>query len=217
MGLTLFGSLHLAYGKRTTPPRLSGLTSRAAMIGEGRTAGFRGIRYQTQKIAPAVLPRQSPYSRHEQRTDCSRGTQKALPHVVTALVAKRAEIAGQIENLQVQVRRLTVDLDHVEETLRLFAPDIDMEAISPRRVPLQHHAFRGETSRIVLESLHKSVWPLSTTQITERVMRERNLDTSDANCAAMSQRVRACLNHRKRERGIIRSMPGPGKVLLWEL
>jgi hypothetical protein len=40
--------------------------------------------------------------------------------------------------------------------------------------------FRGETSRIVLESLHKSAWPLSTTQITERVMRERNLDPSDA-------------------------------------
>jgi hypothetical protein len=61
------------------------------------------------------------------------GTQKALPHVVTAVVAKRAEIAGQIEHLQGQARQLTVHVDHVEETLRLFAPDVDMEAIAPRR------------------------------------------------------------------------------------
>ena len=53
------------------------------------------------------------------------GTQRPLPHVVTPLIAKRAEIAGHIEHLQGQVRQLTVALDHVEETLRLFAPEID--------------------------------------------------------------------------------------------
>jgi hypothetical protein len=143
-------------------------------------------------------------------------TTKALPHVATALIAKRAEIAGQIEHLQGQVRRLTIDLDHVEETLRLFAPEIDIGAISPRPLPPMHHAFRGETSRIVLEGLRKAAGPLSTTQITERVMRERNLDLNDARlCLAMSKRIGACLNHWKRERGAIRSMAG--QVLLWEL
>jgi hypothetical protein len=145
-------------------------------------------------------------------------TTKALPHVVTAVIAKRAEIASQIENLQGQVKRLTVDLDHVEETLRLFALEIDMDAIAPRRVPAMHHAFRGETSRIVLESLRKATGPLSTTQLTERVMRERNLDLNDAKLRrTMGQRDGAYLGHWKRERGVIRSMPGPGQVLLWEL
>jgi hypothetical protein len=139
------------------------------------------------------------------------GTQKALPHVVTALIAKRAEIAGQIEHLQGQVRRLTVDLDHVEETLRLFAPEIDVASISPRPVPPMHHAFRGETSRIVLESLRKAVGPLSATQLTERVMRERGLNLNDAKLRrTMTHRVGACLRHWKRERGVIRSMPGLG-------
>jgi hypothetical protein len=146
------------------------------------------------------------------------GTQKALPHVVTALIAKRAEIAGQIEHLQGQMRRATIDLDHVEETLRLFAPEIDIAGISPRPVPPMHHAFRGETSRIILESLRKAVGPLSTTQLNERVMRERNLDTNDKRLRrTMTHRVGACLRHWKRERGVIRSMPGPGQVLLWEL
>lgn len=62
-------------------------------------------------------------------------TTKALPHVVSALIAKRAEIVGQTEHLQGQVKCLTIDLDLVEETLRLFAADIDVQAIAPRPVP----------------------------------------------------------------------------------
>ncbi len=145
-------------------------------------------------------------------------TTKALPHVVTALIAKRAELAGQIEHLQGQVRQLTIALDHVEETLRLFAPEIDMAAISPRPVPTMHHAFRGEVSRIVLESLRTAAGPLSTNQITQRVMRDRGLDLNDKRlCATIGRRVGSCLNHWKRVRGVIRSIPGPGQVLLWEL
>jgi hypothetical protein len=143
---------------------------------------------------------------------------KALPHVVTALIAKRAELAGQIEHLQGQVRQATIALDNVESTLRLFAPDIDMGSITPRPVPPAHHAFRGEVSRIVLESLRKAVGPLSTTAITERVMKERGLDVNDTTLArTMGRRVGACLNHWRRVRGMVRSIPGPGQVLLWEL
>jgi hypothetical protein len=145
-------------------------------------------------------------------------TTKALPHVVTALIAKRAELAGQIEHLQGQIRQATLALDHVEEALRLFAPEIDIAAISPRPVPTAHHAFRGEVSRIVLESLRTASGPLSTTAITDRVMRDRGLDLSDIRLhKTMQQRVGACLNHWKRVRGVIRSLPGPGQVLLWEL
>ena len=48
---------------------------------------------------------------------------------------------------------ISIDLDNVEATLRLFAPTIDMTAFGARRVPTAHHASRGEVSRIVLEAL----------------------------------------------------------------
>ena len=38
----------------------------------------------------------------------------ADPHVVTGLIAKRAEIAGQIEHTQDQLRQLVIDLDHID-------------------------------------------------------------------------------------------------------
>ena len=38
----------------------------------------------------------------------------ADPHVLTGLIAKRAQIAGQIEHIQDQLRQLVIDLDNAE-------------------------------------------------------------------------------------------------------
>ena len=144
--------------------------------------------------------------------------EKALPHVVTALISKRAELAGQIEHMQAQLKRAVVDLDNVEATLRIFAPDIDIAGIGPRPVPAAHHAFRGEISRILLESLRKADRPLSTTELAERVMRDRGLNMEDARLRqTMGKRVGASLNHWRRVRGVLESLPGPGQVLYWQI
>jgi hypothetical protein len=139
-------------------------------------------------------------------------------HVVSGLVAKRAELTGKIENLQNELRQLVIALDHVEATLRVFDPDIDFESITPRRVPTAHHALRGEVSRIVLETLRTANRPISTTSLTDEVMRQRGLDVKDARLHRLIQaRVGACCNHWKRVRGVLKSIPGPGGVLLWEV
>jgi len=144
--------------------------------------------------------------------------EKALPHVVTALIAKRSELAGQIENAQAEVVRLTVEMDHIEASLRIFKPDLDIEGIPPRPVPPAHHAFRGEVSRILLEALRQADRPLSTTELTERVMRERGLNMKDVKLKqTMGKRIGASLNHWRRVRGALESLKGPGQVLYWQI
>jgi len=143
---------------------------------------------------------------------------KALSHVVTALIQKRGELAGRIEHLQADLKRAVVDLDNVEATLRIFAPDIDVAQIAPRPVPPAHHAFRGELSRILLEALRDAGRPLSTSELTDRVMRGRGLNMDDAKLRqTMGKRVGASLNHWRRVRGVLESMPGSGQVLYWQI
>jgi len=48
----------------------------------------------------------------------------AESHVVTALVTKRAEMAGLIEHHRKEMGRLAVDLAHLDATLKLFSPEI---------------------------------------------------------------------------------------------
>ena len=46
----------------------------------------------------------------------------AESHVVSALVDKRAELAGQIVRAEQQLGQFRADLIHVDATIRLFAP-----------------------------------------------------------------------------------------------
>lgn len=139
-------------------------------------------------------------------------------HVVSALKTKRMEVAGQIEALQAQLRQAVIDLDHVEAALRLFDPNVDMTALPPRKVAPVLYDTKGDTGRIILETLRTAPRPLSTAQVCDAVMVARGLDTNDkALCRTMMRRTNANLKHWAKRRGLIRAMPGPGQLLLWEL
>ncbi len=56
----------------------------------------------------------------------------AEPHVVSALVAKRAELAGEIEAAEKRVAKLRADLLHLDATLRLF--DAEAEPLASTTV-----------------------------------------------------------------------------------
>lgn len=143
--------------------------------------------------------------------------EKALPHVVTGLIAKRRELAGVIEDLQRQLKLAVTDLDHIEASIRIFAPAIDLSEHGPRPVPPPHAAFKGEVSRILLETLRDANRAMSTQDLTRVLMRERGLPYDDLKARrTILQRVGACLNHWKR-RGVVKASPGPGQMLNWEV
>jgi hypothetical protein len=138
-------------------------------------------------------------------------------HVVSALKEKRIQVASLIESLQGQIRKAVIDLDHVEAALRLFDPDVDLAALSPRKVAQVLYDTKGDTGRVILETLRTSMRPLTTAQVCEAVMKARGLDTNDKGlCRLMMRRTNANLKHWAKKRGLIRSMPGPGQQLLWE-
>jgi hypothetical protein len=141
----------------------------------------------------------------------------AEPHVVTALIKKRSDLAAEIEHLQNRLRQTVIQLDHVESTLRIFKPDIDLGEFMPRRIPTAHHAFRGEVSRIILDTLRATECPLSTAQLAEAVMRERGLDVGDKVLRrTILRRTGACLRHWK-HRGSVKSFGPKNEMHFWEI
>ena len=141
----------------------------------------------------------------------------AEPHVVSALLRKRSEIAGRIEHTQTALRQLIIDLDNLDAALRLFVPDIDLEDMRPKPFPPRNAAFRGELSRIAFASLRQAKGPLTSLDIAQHVMSERGLNTSDKRLVRLiGKRVGSCLRH-LRANGLVRSEPGPGAYLVWEI
>ena len=140
----------------------------------------------------------------------------ANEHVLGGLIAKRAELSGQVELLQKQMRETVLAIDHIDAAIRLFDPNADLDDIKPR-MPPRHGAFRGEVSRIVLNTLRKADKPLPVSEITLHVLAGRGLNADDKPFTrVLSRRVGACLRNLRRK-GLIRLSRTVGNAGLWEI
>ena len=104
-------------------------------------------------------------------------------HVLSGLIRKRAEMAGELDALQARTRGLIAAIDHVNATInatiRLFAPDMDLEAIPVRSVPLRHAATPGQVTRPVLDALRNTTQAMTTRDLALHAMRGRGLNVED--------------------------------------
>ncbi|MFC3071209.1 hypothetical protein [Phenylobacterium soli] len=139
------------------------------------------------------------------------------PNVLHALIGKRAEIAGRIEHTQLQLRHLITELDHLDATIRVFDPTVDVGDIRSKPVPPRHAAFKGEVTRIVFRTLRSADGPVTSRDIARRLMTERGLNPEDRELSIiMVKRVCACLRV-QRHRGLVRNAPAEGSLQGWTL
>ncbi len=139
------------------------------------------------------------------------------PNVLHALTRKRAEIAGQIEHNQLSLRHLIAELDHIDATIRIFNPAIDIEAIRSKPVPPRHAAFKGEVTRVVFNALREAKTPLTSRDIALRLMSERGLNPDDRELSViMVKRVCACMRVQKMK-GLVQIAAMLGNLQGWEL
>lgn len=97
-------------------------------------------------------------------------------HVVSALVAKRAELTGIIAHFQSEIRQASMDLDRLDAVLKLFAPDYDLSGIKPKGIRNANPWFaKGEMSRLALDVLRTASQPLSTCHLTEALIARKGI------------------------------------------
>ena len=142
----------------------------------------------------------------------------AETHVVSALVEKRAEIAGHITRFEQQIGQFRADLTHVDATIRLFAPDLTPDAIPAKVIRRSDGWFAsGEVKRRVLR--HAS--PLGPADARARrvraVMVEKGLDPADRRAFATVQMKVGSNLRQLTARGLLcRSAKNSGAVL-WRI
>lgn len=134
-----------------------------------------------------------------------------------ALKRKRAEITGQIARCHADLAKLSADLEHLDGTLRLFAPDFVAESVLPKVfTPPKSWSKRGEMSRAVLSILRVAKGPQSTREIAAQIVAQRGLEQDAGILNVMTRRVGHVLRD-KREAGLVRSIEETGLWLQWEI
>jgi len=87
-------------------------------------------------------------------------------YMITGLVKKRGQVAGEIASIHDTLNKLVKDLEHIDATLQIVAPDMEVESIQPKLFrPPEDWSKRGQMSRIVLSILRQAKEPLTSREV----------------------------------------------------
>jgi hypothetical protein len=138
--------------------------------------------------------------------------------VVSGLVKRRAELAGDIEKAHESLRRMVLDLENLDATILQFEPNFRVETIKPKAFrPPKDWSNRGEMTRICLSILRQASEPLTARDIAFQLLTERALNRDDQRLLrVMRSRVATALRL-QRDKGVVQSQQGPGQYMLWEI
>ena len=138
-------------------------------------------------------------------------------YALDALKRKRAEMTGEIALCHARLHKLADDLEHLDCTLRLFAPDFVAESVLPKVfTPPKTWSKRGEMSRAVLSILRVAKGPVTAREIASQIVAQRGLEGDQGILNVMTRRVAGVLRD-KRQAGLVRSLEETGLWLQWEI
>lgn len=134
------------------------------------------------------------------------------------LLRKRAELGGVIDALHGELAQRMAELHAVESTIRVFKPDIDLDAMPVRQVAPQAAAFRGEMARFFLDTLRAKPEGLTTAELASAVMKARRLNESDLQVSRLIMRRTGQSLKKLREREFVHSTKASdGGMLRWSI
>jgi hypothetical protein len=139
-------------------------------------------------------------------------------YMVTGLVKRRAELAGEMKATQEALSQMARDLETLDAAIKLVAPELDIPAIAPKMVrPPDDWSRRGEMSRVVFGIMRAANKPLTSREIAAQMIVQRGLASTPKLLNLMSRRIAGCLRDR-REQGLVANVETRGgQYLEWEI
>lgn len=119
-------------------------------------------------------------------------------HTIVALVARRAELAGEMNTLQTRLNQIHADLSSLDDVIKQFDPDYQLATIRPRYRKQVSPGEVASISRAVLDTLRRAGEPMTAKAVAQAIMTERGLNLTDrALVRSMAKRVDMALRYQR--------------------
>jgi hypothetical protein len=135
--------------------------------------------------------------------------------VISGLVAKRAELAGEIETAEKVLADSRQQLAHIDAAIRIFDPAYPLASIKSKakRSPLAFN--RGELIRDVLDMLRTTPAPMTVAELAAAYMQRKAMPAERGTRELVEGRVDKALR-RKEGEVVERVVLGP-RAVAWRL
>ena len=100
----------------------------------------------------------------------------AEPHVISALVKKRAELLGDIEHYENIIKESKQNLISIDKTILIFDDSYNIKSIKAKKTYRNRYFENGEAKVYVLDILREIGKPLKTDELSEIIAKKKNLE-----------------------------------------
>lgn len=137
--------------------------------------------------------------------------------VVSGLVSKRAEVAGQIASYKTEITRLQSALSYLDGSIKLFAPEYDLRTVKSKRTNTRNQYFKqGEAQRLTLDVMREAGVALCSREITDALLQRKGIASTIDLSARIQKNVLAVM-HRLEARNIVRKIDNVVGAMQWEI
>lgn len=136
-------------------------------------------------------------------------------YALAALRERRAELSGEIVQLESRLRSLRESLGHLDGAMAIMAPGFDPATIKAKRPYKRVTLFgQGKLNAHILNALRRGARPMTTEEVTEAVAAQVNFGPDAAK--GLKNRVRANLLYLAKVRGLV-TKDGDRETAVWRL
>ena len=123
----------------------------------------------------------------------------AESHVISALTAKRSELAGIIFHHKKEISRIAEEVKTLDAAIKLFEPDYQVHAIKPKRFQRKNSFFEhGEANKLVLDIIRRGQ-PIAMSEIVAELATFKGVDVDSDVFPLFKDSVKSTLKRQKKQ------------------
>lgn len=141
----------------------------------------------------------------------------AESHVISGLVSKRAELSGEIDYHQEQIKQIKTNLASIDNAIKVFDENYDLRKIKSKRSNGKNNFFEPREGNTLLMDIFREVKrPISTHELMDEIVSRKGFDAEVINVKALRASVFVILK-RLQANNLVREKERDGLVIIWEL
>ena len=141
----------------------------------------------------------------------------AESHVISALVSKRAELAGLVQHHKKEISRLSRELVAIDRSIKIFDPEYKITGIRPVLFRKKNFFFkRGESQRLFLDILREAGGPMSTIEIVHEIIKRKQFELESDDLTRLKTTISSRLK-KQADKGYIKLLGTNKAVNVWGL
>lgn len=144
----------------------------------------------------------------------------AESHVISGLVTKHSELAGEIQAHQNRIAEIKTNLDKIAAAIKVIEPEFNLRAIKSKIKQPQNRYFKPrEANKLLLECFRDAQGDISSSELHKNIAIKKGLDVEQLESDQVRYFKMTLHTTLKRleESKIIKEVGRNGAVIVWRL